>query len=166
MAGITIALSKSENGGFTPVSLRLLVQGHPSREANARTKGFRVHNIAERLGQEVVNEILRRYGAGESATALAKDHDVAPSALLRLLRENNVVVRRKTISSDIKRLLSTEYEAGATIAELEAKHALSHGSVLRALHSAGVSMRAKAPRPQKLRSNPNLLNPPPTSAHE
>jgi DNA-directed RNA polymerase specialized sigma24 family protein len=38
------------------------------------------------------------------------------------------------------------YEAGMTIAELEEKHGLSHGAVLRALHRSGVEMRAKAPR--------------------
>jgi hypothetical protein len=42
--------------------------------------------------------------------------------------------------------MAREYEDGMKTAELEAKHGLSHGAVLRALHRSGVEMRAKAPR--------------------
>lgn len=148
MAGLVLALSKNANLGFTPDGLRLLAQKHPTRAiVDARTKTpFQAHNIADRLGAEKVSEILWRYQTGESARSLAQEHDVAPSALVRLLRDNNVTVRRKVVSAETKALMVREYEAGATVAELEDRHQLSHGSVLRALHGAGVAMRAKAPR--------------------
>lgn len=42
--------------------------------------------------------------------------------------------------------MAKEYEAGATMRELQAKYDLSHGAVMRALHRKGVQTRAKAPR--------------------
>ncbi|MEV8339697.1 hypothetical protein [Leucobacter sp. NPDC077196] len=142
-------MSKNSTRGFTPVTLRNLAQEYPAVSPTRNEQQFQVHNIGDRLGQEKVREILRRYGEGESARSLAQEYGVAPSALVRLLRENNVVVRRKVVSPETKALLVKEYEEGATVAELEDRHQLSHGSVLRALHRAGVQMRAKAPRQKK-----------------
>lgn len=147
MAGVIDALSKNAAHGFTPVTLRNLAKKYPAVSPTINAPKFQVHSIGERLGQEKVREILRRYRQGESARSLATEYGVAPSALVRLLRENNVVVRRKVVSPETKALLVKEYEEGATVAELEGRHQLSHGSVLRALHKAGVEMRAKAPRP-------------------
>lgn len=139
------ALSKNESLKFTPSGLRALTKQRPARTATPSETGYRVHGIADRLGKKKVDRILKRYRAGESARSLAREYDVAPSALVRLLRESSVVMRRKVISSETKALLVKGYEEGATIAELEDRHHLSHGSVLRALHKAGVQMRAKTP---------------------
>lgn len=84
---------------------------------------------------------MRRYQLGESATSLAKEHGVAPSALLSLMREQNVVVRKRYISAELTVVMADEYKAGATLAELEATHGRSHNAVLRALRSVGVEMR-------------------------
>jgi len=99
------------------------------------------------LGAENVEEIIRRYMAGESATSLAKEFEVAPSALLRLLRERNVVVRRRLVTEELEQELAQDYEAGMTVAAIETKHRLSHNAVLRALHRAGVEMRGTGRRP-------------------
>lgn len=80
---------------------------------------------------------MRRYEAGESARSLAAEHSVAASALIRLLRDYNVVVRRRKVADD---------EAGATMAALEDEYCLSHGALHRALHRVGVETRASAPR--------------------
>lgn len=92
---------------------------------------------------------MRRYESGESATSIAKDLGVAPSALLRLLTQKQVVVRRHGLTPKQDAMLAKEYEAGATMAELEKTHRLSHGAVFRALHRAGVEMRESAPRRRK-----------------
>jgi hypothetical protein len=39
--------------------------------------------------------------------------------------------------------MACDYEADMTMVEIEAKHKLSHGAVLRALRRAGVEMRPK-----------------------
>ncbi len=107
---------------------------------------FKVHRLSARLGSSTVDEIVRRYQLGESATSLAKEYGVAPSALLSLMREQNVVVRERFISPELAETMAGEYRAGATVAELEERHGRSHNAVLRALRSVGVEMRATGRR--------------------
>jgi len=71
---------------------------------------------------------------------------VANSALTRMLKAEGVALIKRKVSDAEAASLAKEHKAGATIRELEARHGLSHGAVLRALHRAGVEMRAKAPR--------------------
>ena len=73
-------------GGLTPEGLRRLGQTKSEKQASTLPETFRIHPLAQRLGSEVVTRVVDRYRAGESATALAKEPEVAVSALLRLLR--------------------------------------------------------------------------------
>lgn len=144
-------LSNNSNDGLTVDRIRQLTEvgtGDVATLASTQPEppAFKLHRLEARLGPEAVTEVVRRYESGESATVIAKDLDVAPSALIRLLRKQNVVVRRQVVTGDKTQQLAREYEAGATMAELEQKHQLSHGAVLRALRRVGVQMRAKAPR--------------------
>ena len=103
-------------------------------------------HLSALLSAKQIEDVVRRYEVGQSARTLAAKSGVAPSALLRLLRERNVVVRQQVVTPDQEQLMAREYEGGVTMAELETKHGLSHGAVLRALHRSGAEMRAKKPR--------------------
>ena len=105
---------------------------------------FKHHRLEARLGFATVAEVVSRYKSGESATAIAKDLGVAPSALLRLLSQKQVIVRKHGLTPEQAEMLAREYEAGATMSELEKKHQLSHGAVFRALHRAGLEARESA----------------------
>ncbi len=63
-----------------------------------------------------------------------------------MLREQGVAISKRKVSEDEATAMAIDYEAGATMAELEKKYRLSHGAVLRSLHRSGVTMRARAPR--------------------
>ena len=78
--------------------------------------------------------------------SLARELDVANSALARMLRAEGVTIQKRKVSDEEAAVMAKEYEAGATMREIEAKHALSHGAVLRSLHRSGVEMRVPAPR--------------------
>jgi lambda repressor-like predicted transcriptional regulator len=146
LAGIIDLLSNNSDVAFTPDGLRKLAEPRESREAPSKPTEFQIHRLSARLGAEQIDDVVRRYRAGESARSLATESGVAPSALLRLLRERNVVVRQQVVTSEQDQTMARDYGAGMTMAELEEKHGLSHGAVLRALHRMGVEMRAKAPR--------------------
>jgi hypothetical protein len=139
-------LSNNSELTFTPDGLRKLAQIQGSREPSSKPAEFRVHRLSARLSPETIGQIVGRYETGESARSLAQEFTLAPSALLRLLREQNVVVRQQVVSPELEQVMAREYEAGLTVAELKDKHGFSHGAVLRSLHRAGVEMRAKAPR--------------------
>jgi hypothetical protein len=132
--------------GLTPDGLRKLAELQRSREAPSEPTEFQIHRLSARLSAEQIADAVRRYEAGESARTLANEFGVAPSALLRLLRERNVVVRKQVVTPDQEQLMARDYESGMTVAELKEKHGISHGAVLRALHRSGATMRAKVPR--------------------
>ncbi len=107
---------------------------------------YRCHELSKRLGSVKVEELVHRARAGESVRSLARELDVANSALTRMLREEGVAISKRKVSDDDAAAMAREYEAGATMAELEKEYGLSHGAVLRALHRCGAEMRASAPR--------------------
>jgi hypothetical protein len=144
--GIIDLLSNNSNVTSTPDGLRKLAIPQGSREAPSEPSEFPVHHLSARLSAKQIGDVLRRYETGESASTLATEFGIASSALLRLLRERNVVVRQQVVTPDQEQVMAQEYEGGMTIAERETKHGLSHGAVLRALHRSGVEMPAKAPR--------------------
>jgi len=146
LAGIIDLLSNNSDLALTPDELRKLAIHQGTREAPSEPAEFQIHRLSSRLSTEQIDDVVQRYEAGESARMLATESGVAPSALLRLLREKNVVVRQQIVTPDQEVAMTQDYEAGMTIAELKEKHGLSHGAVLRALHRVGVEMRAKAPR--------------------
>ncbi len=61
----------------------------------------RVHALKRRLSNSVIDEIVRRYEAGESSLAIAKDHDVSSSALIRVLRSRGVAIREQSLSEEV-----------------------------------------------------------------
>ena len=91
-------------------------------------------------------ELVRRAQAGDSVRSLARELGVANSAPTRMLRAQGVIIQKRKVSDDETAAMAKEYEAGATMREIEAKHGLSHGAVLRSLHRSGVEMRVPAPR--------------------
>ncbi len=146
MAGIIDLLSNNSDLTLTPDGLRELAIPQGTREASSEPMGFQIHRLSSRLTPEQIVDVVRRYEAGESARALAAEFGVASSALIRLLRERRVVVRRQTVTPEQEDLMVRDYKAGMTVAEIKDKHGISHGAVLRSLHRMDVEMRAKAPR--------------------
>jgi hypothetical protein len=134
-------LSNHADLTLTPDGIGRLAAYNGNLVHTKEPQAFKIHGLEARLGPEVVGEAVRRYESGESATSIAKDLSVAPSALLRLLAGKGVVVRKHGLTPEQDATLAREYEAGATMAELEEKHQLSHGAVIRALRRAGVTTR-------------------------
>lgn len=65
-----------------------------------------------RLTDEERAEVVARYAAGETSTALAAEHGVAKSTILGILRANSVVVRRQPMSADQVAEAARLYESG------------------------------------------------------
>lgn len=146
MADLTDLYSNHWDLPFTPDELQKLAEVGDRDDGSSTPALYRAHELSKRLGAEKVGEVVRRAVAGESARSLAEELGVAASALVRMLREQGVPIQRRKVSEEEERALARAYEAGNTIAEPEKQFRLSHGAALRALHRAGVEMRAKAPR--------------------
>lgn len=119
---------------FTPDELRKLAVPSNRGEGVSAPAIYRPHELSRRLGATKVEELVQRASAGESVRSLARELGVANSALTRMLRGQGVAISKQKVSDDETAELAQEHEAGATMAELEKKHGLSHGVVYRALH--------------------------------
>jgi hypothetical protein len=131
---------------FAPDEMRKLALPGLREEGLSAVVDYQPHGVSRRLGPKKVAEAIRRYEGGESARSIAAGFEVSTAAIVNLLRDNAVVVKKRRVTDAEARRMAEEYEAGATMAEIEKKHNLSHGAVLRSLHRSGVAMRAKAPR--------------------
>lgn len=147
MANVLHQLSKNHVLAFTPEEMRkMLATGFGSEGVLASRKLPKVHSIKRRLGRETCDEIAERYEAGEHATALAKEYEIAASSVLVMLRARGVIIRAQAPTPEQIAKLVAGYNAGMTINELVERYGISRGTVGRALHAAGVHMRSRGAR--------------------
>ena len=69
------------------------------RPASARQR----YRLADRLGKVELDQLVARYEAGESTTALSTEAGIAKSSLLRLLENRGVVRRKQGLTPEIER---------------------------------------------------------------
>ncbi|PDQ34563.1 MAG: hypothetical protein B5766_10240 [Candidatus Lumbricidophila eiseniae] len=62
--------------------------------------------LSDRLSTEQITTAISRHESGDSATIIARSLGVAPSALLRLLRERDVAIRKDGIPTEFAKQLA------------------------------------------------------------
>ncbi|GAB3155983.1 hypothetical protein GCM10027058_29310 [Microbacterium neimengense] len=135
MAVLLDLYSGKSTVALTPDGLRALTAASGgSRPVEAPRR--RATPLGQRLSRARIEELIGRHREGESVRALAAEVGVAASALVRLLRSEGLIIEKRKVSNALVQQLTVEYDAGATMRELEQKHGLSHGVVFRALHRA------------------------------
>jgi transposase-like protein len=101
----------------------------------------RVHAARRRLSANTIQQLATDYQAGVPSTQLAKRYGVSKGAVLRLLREQGIPVRRQSMTAiDIEQAIQL-YRSGSSLAAVGAKLGYDHGTIHRALRQAGVAMR-------------------------
>jgi DNA invertase Pin-like site-specific DNA recombinase len=120
------------------------IKAEPRRETKHRP-GFQ--ELSLRLGDEVMDEIVRRYEAGEGSPTIAREYGVAPSALIRALRARGVRIREQVLSDEVVARAAQLYESGLPVQRVADELHVAKSTLLRALKKAGVQMRPmRAPR--------------------
>lgn len=105
-----------------------------------------IRNVRRRLGQATLDEIVRRYQAGEHSTALMAEYKVGKSTMLRLLRSSGVSMRRQGLTLEQQRLAPTLYESGLSIQRVADRIGASSTTVQNWLLASGVRLRARPGR--------------------
>lgn len=100
--------------------------------------------LRRRLAPAVIRKLVHRYTEGEPSTKLCEEFKIAKSALLKILREEGVVLRRQSPTTDAIAEAVRLYGQGLSIARIANNLAISGTSVRRALLGAGVEMRTRA----------------------
>lgn len=105
----------------------------------------------KRLSDEARAQVVARYSAGDTTTALAKDYDVAKSTIIGILRANNVVVRRQPMTAQQVGDAARLYETGLSLSQVAATLDVNQETMRVAIIKAGVVLReptrAKTPQP-------------------
>lgn len=129
-----------------------LVAGRQNALAERRRSGEsprRVpQRISQRLGPNVVEQILADYQNGTPSTVLGRRYGIASVTVIALLRRHRVVIRQQPMTpaecSEAIRL----YGLGWSLAKIGSKLDRPPNSIRNALRRAGMPRRSAMPRPQ------------------
>lgn len=97
------------------------------------------------MTDEARHDVVTRYEAGETPTALAAEYGVAKSTILGILRANNVVVRRQSLEPAVIVEAARLYEAGLSLSQVAARLKINQETMRTAIIGAGVKIRAARP---------------------
>ena len=89
-------------------------------------------------------EVVERYAAGETSTALAGYFKVAKSTILGILRANDVVVRRRALAPETVVEATRLYGSGLSLSQVAEQLGVNQETMRVAILAAGVSLRAPA----------------------
>lgn len=102
-----------------------------------------IHRIDRRLGTEKVSAIAAAYKAGATARSIASEYGVSQTALVQLLCDAGVPIRRQPLTEEQLARIVGLYKQGASTYEIERATGIPKSTVGRALNEAGVQMRPR-----------------------
>lgn len=85
--------------------------------------------------------MVARYSAGETSTALAKEHGVAKSTILGILREANIVVRRQPLTTEQVSEAVKLYDSGLSLSQVADHLRVNQETMRVGIIKAGVTLR-------------------------
>jgi hypothetical protein len=100
----------------------------------------------------VSEQIVRAYQSGIPLDRIARAHDVSYRHARTTVLEAGVELRPPSVtpwqpSPAVTNAIANEYNGGATLRQLAAKHEVTNSVMRRALIRAGVTLRARGRRP-------------------
>jgi len=94
-----------------------------------------------RLQASAKADIVARYEAGETSTALAAEYGVAKSTVLNLLRSAGVAVRRQPLTPQQVSEAARLYDSGLSLSQVAERLSVNQETMRMALKSAGIALR-------------------------
>lgn len=122
---------------------RALPPGTTIKEVPVR----REWSLRRRFGPEVIADLVARYNAGASISALGREVGTGYQPLRQLLLEEGITlrhIRRDPLTpKEVKRAVQ-RYESGRTIRQVATELGSSYTTIRMLLHDQGVKMREDA----------------------
>jgi DNA invertase Pin-like site-specific DNA recombinase len=122
--------------------IRDLVFANRSREA--QSVKLNVRDVHRRLGREIIEQIVAEYEAGAHTTELMAKYRISKSSVLKILRENNVIMRRQPMTSQQIEEAVALYEQGNSPKTTADHLKLTQQNVRLALLNANIDLRKPA----------------------
>lgn len=96
---------------------------------------------------------MARYHAGETSGDLSTEIGISKSGLLRLLRSEDVAMRKQPITTGDAKRAARFYENGLSIMEIVEQIGYSYSTIRKSLNASGVAMRSKGIRRSSLKGS-------------
>jgi hypothetical protein len=106
-----------------------------------RAPRIRALNTERLLGEDRVRELLARYAAGESASAIGEEFGVTGSSVMRLVHKHGLAARYQTPSDEVTAQTVERYEAGLSLQRLADQFGFSKSAIRRALITVDITLR-------------------------
>ena len=100
-------------------------------------------SLRRRLEPALVKQIATEYEAGATTPSLCDTYGLSKTGILRLLRDEGVVLRRRPLTSDQVALAKKMYEHGHPIAAIATRLDTSYNNVRQRLIKDGVQLRPR-----------------------
>jgi DNA invertase Pin-like site-specific DNA recombinase len=140
------AVAEYANLTYPHRSLKALQKLRDKAAAGSRTAAppsRTIYRIDRRLGAEKIAAIVAHYQAGATARSIANEHNVSHTALVQLLRDAGVSIRRQALTKEQTATISDLYQRGASTYEIAQATGIPKSTVGRLLNKAGVQMRTR-----------------------
>jgi len=120
--------------------LRGRILNSPPRPASGGTRP-RSKRI---LGATDVDDIVKKYGSGETTQQIGAHFGISKSRVATVLREQGITIRRQGLTEEQVKEAATLYAAGRSLEWIGARYNVSHTTVATALRRQEIQLR---PRP-------------------
>lgn len=132
---------------FPEKTLEELTRIFESTHRETKTPGSKVQvlprDIRRRLGQAKIDDLVARYRSGVPTTQLMKDFDLSKTAVLKLLKEAGITMRRQPLTEEQVREAVMLYGSGLPISKTAECLNASYEATRLALIAFGVRMRLR-----------------------
>lgn len=106
-----------------------------------------IRDVARRLGDKKVNQLVAAYQSGTHTTELMAEYGISKSAVLRILKQHHIPMRRQPMTTQKVAKASQLYKAGKSLAQVGKELDIPKQSVRNALLQAGVRLRPSTRTP-------------------
>jgi hypothetical protein len=111
-------------------------------------------SLRRRLEPALVKQIAAEYGSGATTPSLCETYGLSKGGILRLLRDEGIVLRRRPLTGDQVELAKKMYESGHPIAAIASRLDTSYNNVRQRLIEERVQLRPRGGRYQSPGSCP------------
>lgn len=108
-----------------------------SRQQDSVSAPYRVRR---RLSPEVIAQVVERYRAGATAAELGAEHGVSKNGMLKLLREQGVQIRTKSLPTAVVTQAKRLHERGVSMRQVSEQLGVSRTALRRNFQKMGVGV--------------------------
>lgn len=107
------------------------------KQSDSSPQAKRVHKIKYRLTAAQIQDVLRRYEAGEASATVGKAFGISKTTVISILNERGIKIRKRGLTDSQKKLAVRLRQSGFTLNEVALQIGSNYGATQRYIASVG-----------------------------